>query len=350
MTVGHRWLFGRRADLLLFGGTAALALLAVAIANALGAGVTTSGEATWVVSVLLVDVAHVWSTAFVVYLDPAEFRRRRTLYTAVPIASYAVGFALYRQGPDVFWRVIAYLAIFHFVRQQWGWVAMYRGRNRETGRLGRALDAAMVYATTLYPLLVWHTQLPRNFWWMREGDMPAGLPTRIAPIAGVIYALLAIAYCLRAIHQARRGFVAWGKHVVILSTAACWYVGIVATNSDFAFTVTNVFIHGIPYAALVFVYAIRTAPRDPASKGLGSRIIARGFLAFAATCWALAYAEELLWDRFVWHDREWLFGSAAGLGDHLHAWLVPALVVPQLTHYILDGFLWRRSNPRLALV
>src|SRR5262249_15847911 len=57
-----------------------------------------------------------------------------------------------------------------------------------------------------------------------------------------------------------------GKHVVAAATAACWYVGIVATNADYAFTVTNVFVHGVPYLALVYLYA-RAASREPASRG-----------------------------------------------------------------------------------
>ena len=67
-----------------------------------------------------------------------------------------------------------------------------------------------------------------------------------------------------------------------------------------------------------------------------------------ATVWALAYAEELLWDRMVWHDRPWLFGDAPDR-SWLAPILVPLLAVPQLSHYVLDGFLWRRrSNPRLV--
>jgi hypothetical protein len=134
-----------------------------------------------------------------------------------------------------------------------------------------------------------------------------------------------------------------------VTTAACWYVGIVATDSDYAFTVTNVFIHGIPYLALVYVY-VRAASREPASsKGLAAFFVdrKRGLIVFLATLWAIAYVEELLWDRAVWHDREWLFGSAMDLGPHML--IAPLLAVPQLTHYFLDAFLWRRqSNPRLG--
>jgi hypothetical protein len=144
--------------------------------------------------------------------------------------------------------------------------------------------------------------------------------------------------------------VAWGKHVVVAATAACWYVGIVATDADYAFTVTNVFIHGVPYLVLVYLYA-RAASGEPASRGgATARLLAgrRGLIVFLATLWAVAYVEELIWDRAIWHDRSWLFGDGAGIGGAA-VLVVPLLAVPQLTHYVLDGFLWRRrANPRLG--
>jgi len=340
------WLFSRRIDLAVFGGTALVALALVALAPHRAAP-----EWTWITGVLLVDVAHVWSTAFVVYLDPAEWRRRPALYAGVPIAAFAAGVALYAQGPHVFWRAIAYLAVFHFIRQQYGWVMMYRARNGERDRLGRWLDGATVYAATLYPLAWWHARLPRRFAWMIDGDFVGGLPAWVATAAGWLYAALLAAYVARAAWQlAARRPVAWGKHLVVATTAACWYAGIVATNSDYAFTVTNVFVHGIPYMALVYVYA-RAAAREPASRGgTAARWIdrRRGLVVFLASLWLIAYVEELLWDHALWHDRAWLFGGGVDLGGV--AWAIaPLLAVPQLTHYALDGFLWRRTtNPRLG--
>ena len=41
---------------------------------------------------------------------------------------------------------------------------------------------------------------------------------------------------------------------VKITTALCWHVGIITFNSDYAFTVTNVVIHGIPYLVLVYWY------------------------------------------------------------------------------------------------
>jgi len=83
-------------------------------------------------------------------------------------------------------------------------------------------------------------------------------------------------------------------------------------------------------------------------------------LVFMATLWLLAYVEEFFWHRGRWHERKWLFGE--GWDDYwelelgpitlsMQAILVPLLAVPQVTHYILDGFIWRRkSNPDLVLL
>lgn len=346
------WLFSRSIDLAVFLGSALFSLALLAAAPLLGVEATAPTESpVWssLVAVLLVDVAHVWSTAFVVYLDPAEWRRRPLFYAGAPLGAWLGGLALYQLGgADLFWRVVAYLAAFHFVRQQYGWVMMYRGRAGERDRRGRFIDGATIYATTVVPLVVWHTQLPRNFWWMREGDFIAGLPAIAGTVALLAYLLFALAYLGNAVASARRGTTSWGKHLVVATSAVCWGAGIILTNSDYAFTVTNVFLHGIPYAALIFLYARRAAARPESAHGLAARIVRRGLLPFLATLWAVAYLEELLWDRGIWHDHPWLFGGGLGL-DSLAPLLVPLLAVPQLTHYFLDGFLWRRAaNPRLG--
>jgi hypothetical protein len=197
----------------------------------------------------------------------------------------------------------------------------------------------------LYPLIWWHASLPRAFSWMKDGDFVGGLPASVIAQVRAIYVALLVLYLARATVTRP---IAWGKHVVVAATVACWYVGIVATNSDYAFTVSNVFVHGIPYMVLVYLYARAAARERESAHGIAARLVKRGVLVFLASLWLVAYLEELVWDRGLWHDREWLFGSSLSLG-HGAIVLAPLLAVPQLTHYILDGFLWRRNaNPRLG--
>ena len=64
---------------------------------------------------------------------------------------------------------------------------------------------------------------------------------------------------------------------------------------------------------------------------------------FSPRLWAIAYVEELFWNRGVWHEKQWLFGADWELG-WAKMYLVPLLAIPQITHYVLDGFIWRRKN------
>src|ERR1044071_6913743 len=120
------WPFSRSPDLSVFLGSAAVSLVALWIGARAGVLYGDTPDWAWVPAVLLIDVAHVWSTAFRVYLDTDELKRRPWLYSLVPLIGFAIGVALYSEGELVFWRVLAYLAVFHFIRQQYGWVALYR--------------------------------------------------------------------------------------------------------------------------------------------------------------------------------------------------------------------------------
>jgi hypothetical protein len=342
------WLFSGPVDLGVFLGSALLALAALWIGARAGVLNDRSPEWTWVPAVLLIDVAHVWGTGFRVYFNTNELKRRPWLYALVPILGFVIGIALYSEGELVFWRVLAYLAVFHFIRQQYGWVMLYRARVGERDQFGRWLDTVTIYLVTLYPLIYWHAHLPRQFWWFLENDFTAGpaLSSLERLVRPLYWAVLSVYVFRAACRWWSWGRVNPGKDIVVITTAICWYTGIVVFNSDYAFTVTNVIIHGVPYLALVYWYARAQRPRASSPY----RFVMRGPLSFLATLWVIAYVEELLWDRGVWHERAWLFGGSWDIGI-LKTFIVPLLALPQLTHYVLDGFIWRRkSNPDFSLI
>ena len=336
------WLFSRRLDLLAFGGSALLALALCVVGARLGVLHSGTPEWAWVPAVLLVDVAHVYATGFRVYFDKTELARRPWLYTLVPLCAFAAAVFLFSRGELVFWRVLAYLAVFHFVRQQAGWVALYRARLEERDAITRYVDNAAIYGATLYPLVYWHAHLPRAFNWFLRDDFIA-LPSSLGLIARPLWAAALVAYLASMLVRARRSLSNPGKDVVVLSTAACWYVGIVPLDSDFAFTVTNVLTHGLPYLALIYWYVNKRGER-----GGMFGVFAQRPARYLALLWVFAYAEELLWDRSVWHERAWLFGSAWDLSK-LRTLVVPLLALPQIVHYVLDGYVWRsKDNPDLG--
>lgn len=335
----NRWLFSRGIDLTVFLGSAVVSLLLLAVGWRLGLMNGDSPEWTWVSTVLLIDVAHVWSTSFRVYFDTAELKRRFWLYVLVPLLGYAVGVALHSEGELIFWKALAVIAVFHFVRQQYGWVALYRRKLKETTRWTWYIDAAAIYLATLYPLAYWMTRLPRNFEWFVPNDF-FSLPVVVESVLFTVYVIALAAYLIKTAYlYFAAGFLNIGKDIVVATTAICWYSGIVLFNSDYAFTVTNVIIHGVPYFALIYMYA--RFRRE--TSGRAYRALSSHWIVFLASLWALAYVEELFWHRGVWHEKQWLFGGDWDWAS-LKMWLVPLLAVPQLTHYVLDGFIWRRNN------
>lgn len=349
------WILGARGDALIFTGPilAGLALIYYASSR----GILYDEMPVWMFGLLIVacDVAHVYATAFRVYLDPNRFKARPGLFLGAPIACFAVGVALYSMGSDVFWRVLAYLAVWHFVRQQWGWVAYARAKAGE-GRVDRRLDQLMIYGVTLYPIVYWHTHLPRSFDWFLAGDfagVPGGISAWVNGAAATSHWVIVALFAARQVQRAAMGLgINWAKIQIVATTWVAWYVGIVALNSDIAFTALNVLSHGVPYLAVVWsverIYAARGIREDgaPVRRWAAKWFQPRLALILLGALMLVGYGEEWLWHGLVWDDLEGLFPRAwsGALSPGWLALLVPLLAMPQATHYVLDGWLWKRAK------
>lgn len=349
------FLFSPQEDVIGFLLPALLPLALCPILDATGVLARPVTPLLFLFAVVLVDVAHVYATAYRVYADPKELRRRPLLYVLVPLACYGLGVLLYSGGALRFWRALAYLAIFHFVRQQYGWVALSRRRDPPSSSprarlFDRLLDDVAIYLGTLYPLLYWHTHLPRAFSWFIRGDLAQGLPAWLLAAAAPIYFTVGALWLGRYLWRSAAAR-SWNlaKLLVMTGTWATWYVGIVAYNSDVAFTLCNVLPHGIPYLVLVFRYwRSRDGQAQPAKTA--RRAVAWAALLFYVPLILGAWLEEAVWDRLVWHEHGMLFPFAmTQLSEGALLLLVPLLALPQAAHYALDAWIWRsgRQNPDL---
>ncbi|RKG65357.1 hypothetical protein D7V80_23650 [Corallococcus sp. CA054B] len=348
LSPAQAWLFGRGVDLTVFAGSALVSVAFVLAAPWLGAVGDTPAWA-WLLFVVGVDVAHVWSTLFRTYLDGEEVARRPGLYVGAPLAAYTAGVFAYMASPGAFWSLFAYVALFHFIRQQYGWVALY-DRKARASAFERRLDAAAVYAATLGPVVWWHANLPRSFWWFVENDFLSGLPRWMGTAAlGAHAAVLTLWAGFQFLRIARGEGVQAGKVLLVVATWVAWFGGIVLARDDFAFTVMNVVLHGVPYFALLFRYARgRHAEGGFGEWGVLLRAGLPGFLLFLA---GLALLEEGLWDVLVWHDRPVLFGDSGPILEaDVLALVVPLLALPQATHYVLDAFIWKAGREPALLV
>ncbi len=352
-TTRQAWIHSARFDTAFIIAPAFIVSLVVLCAPGLFALANDLPLAWWVALVLCIDVAHVYSTLFRSYLDPMERKERAGLLLIVPITCWLLGAVLYAIGSATFWSVLAYLAVFHFIRQQYGFFMIYSRIDPDEGRWAKRLDKVAIYLATIYPLTFWHTHLPRNFEWFVEGDFVAIRLQELSALIGSMYLIVIGLYAAKELRLWRRTeHLNVPKQAFLLGTALSWYVGIVLCNGDMAFTLTNVVAHGVPYMALVWSFGrkrwahTRTENTAPLLRWLLSL---RAVPAFVTLLIVLAYLEEALWDALVWRDRGSLFGEwylLPQIGDSdILVWLVPLLAVPQATHYVLDGFLWRMRRP-----
>lgn len=310
----------------------------------------------WLLFVLGIDVAHVWATLYRTYLDPAELSRRPLLYAAAPVVALVGCLSLNLLAPWAFWRVLAYLAVFHFIRQAVGIGVLFRARSgRPVRDRAGQLERLATYAVTLGPVLWWHTALPLPFEWFVPGDFVA-LPRWMALPIALASGSLALAHVICRVRERR---LALASDAWWLGTALVWVGGICWARSDAAFTISNVVAHGVPYAALVW-WTARRRWEHAETGALHPAVFAGwGLPVFLGLLLGLAFAEEALWDLLVWQERPDLFGSPEAL---LGAWgprdgailswtpyAVAVLSVPQVTHYLLDGFVWKMGpkNPEL---
>ena len=302
----------------------------------------------WILLVLGIDVAHVYSSLFRTYFDKQEFQKRKRLYIIAPCACWIGGVALYALfGATVFWSGVAYFAIYHFVRQQYGFMMLYR-RGEPVGGFEYRIDQLAIYLTTIYPLLYWHTYT-RNFQWFSDFEVihiPNVWPEHIGRVIYICVMAVFVAKELRG--WLTTGKLNVGKCLLLAATATAWGTGIILFNGDLTFTLINIVSHGVPYMALIWIYQFRKRTTPTGAK--------RRFLAFFQPKYipiyilslvALAYVEEGFWDRFVWREQANIFGSVHfQLPAVALMLLVPLLTMPQVTHYVLDAFIWRVNKSR----
>jgi hypothetical protein len=295
----------------------------------------------WFILVLCIDVGHVYSTLFRLYWDKRTFHRYQKLLLVIPVIAFGVGFGLHAFSPALFWRVLAYVAVYHFVRQQYGFLRLYSRKEKQNKWFSR-LDATAIYSATIYPLLYWHIHATDSLAWFIKGDFITLNLKSFDPVFQLLYVTIALAYIAKELYiSARATQFNIPKNLIIAGTYVSWYVGIVAFQGDLIFTLLNVVAHGIPYIALIWIHGEKKT-----NSHFGFNI--KGLSIFLITILLLAYIEEYFWDAFVWNDHPELFPAVFTLITTDQPWvlsiIVSMLVLPQVTHYVLDGFIWRFSK------
>ncbi len=320
-------------------------------------GNNTDDVPLWLFILLVVafDVAHVWATLYLSYLDRNLMRRRRALFLWPIPVSFSIAFFVHHYSSGLYWTLLAYIAIIHFVTQQWGIVALYKRTSKDHRPLDYYLDKLTIWTGALGPLLLWHATPGRELDWFDAGEQfIVRLPPEISPFVYVTMAVTALAYVARQVvrfHEERVHTL--GKNLWIFASWTSWSVGISDADHPLISAAVINLLHGIPFLVLVWN---RCNQRWEGKQGKESPFLAwisqrRTIVLFYGFVLGIALIEELLWDGLVWrvYLGDIFILPSAFAAATAQSIVVALLSVPQIVHYFLDGFIWKLdgSNPDL---
>ncbi|MBL4705435.1 MAG: hypothetical protein JKY54_13010 [Flavobacteriales bacterium] len=311
----------------------------------------------WVIFILGVDVSHVWSTLFRSYADKEEFNAQKKLLIIAPIIVFVISISLLSISTQWFWRIMAYVAIFHFIKQQYGFTALY---NYKTGnrRKTRLSDKLVIYVAALYPVVYWHFNSTSNFNWFIKADFfqlhslfeNQLVVQQVFGVLNYFYWCFIGLWLLQEIRAHLKGeLVSIGKVLWVLTTALNWWFGIVYFNSDLIFSISNVVAHGIPYIVLIYFYRLK---KEDVKSQIKMKSIWRfkWALMLVSVIFIIALIEEYLWDMFINRDHGSFFEYILPYEFEqlttkpLILIAVAILALPQQVHYVIDGFIWKMNT------
>lgn len=310
----------------------------------------------WVVFILGIDVSHVWSTIFRTYLDKEERQQHKKVLTFAPIISFAFVLAVCAVNEFLFWSVLAYYALYHFVKQQYGFFALYKRKAKFEDGNCWVKSKTMLLVGVLYPVLYWHLSGDRVFYWFDGGDFIRLHHTYllgILKLCSFLYVGLHLFWLGELVIRNIKipiGLVLW-----VITSSLVWYLGIVWFNSDVVFSLTNVVAHGVPYMVLVFYYiekkkSIKQNKPLEVSRRL---VLQLGMMLLLVLLFALT--EEYFWDWLVYREKSAFFNSWIGypfdvyFTGTIRVVFISLLSIPQLTHYILDGYIWKGKTMKYKI-
>lgn len=292
---------------------------------------------TWLFLIVFIDVAHVYATLYKTYFNPIERNYFKNYLIKIPIFSFFFGMLLYSFGSFSFWSILAYIAVFHFIRQQYGFLRLYTTKDSLSKPW---LDQLIIYNATLFPMFFWFLSSKRNYNWFVENEFFIYPNKDIITILKTLYFLIIGYYILQEIWRyIKTNSFNVPKNLWIIGTSLSWYFGIVYFNSDILFTLLNVISHGIPYIALIY----SNQYKENHIAILPKLNIAKGLITFLIVIVVLAILEEGLWDIFIWKEHITTCINLK-INPKWEILFVPLLTVPQFSHYLLDGIIWKRKK------
>ena len=288
---------------------------------------------------------HLISTWTRVYFDSREWRARPVATVVLPVVILAAVFVLMVKVPSgarIANSVILYWASWHFVAQNWGILRIYQRKSGEPmGTWVMKLERPVLLLTALFCLLHRLSTGPRTLFGAEVYALPiprAAILALLAPLGLMTAAILFKRLADRRQPWARA---AWLRVAFI----GCSFLGffvpfqLILSDDTTAFAAAACW-HGFQYLGMVRHYH-----RNAWRAGVDARAPLISWLAQPGWSRAALYM-GLLW--FMAGLVYAVIGLLSLVAYDLNTWMGVVWVGLTLSHYWIDGVIWKLRRPELA--
>ena len=321
--LAHRWIISSGVDLAFVIGSS-LAGYAYLVANA---ALHVPISLLWWFWSVGFDGTHIFGMASRTFFDSEARHTRRKLLFGSAAFFFALGPALILVGAKaVLVMIVAVWAYYHVIRQHYGFMVLYKVKNRDFAKIDNFLDRWFLGVMTVFPpfhrFFIHHPE---------ELGLPVGVPW-LEPYLWVIVGATALAWGGRQMVRCRRGdALNLPKYLLFAGVIPLHWLTF-AYMSWMGAVPTVTIVHNIQYHALIWFHNRNRYGAAGESHGRIPQAVSRSLLNYVLV--GLVFSALYRVPGFhLGQASDLAFGFFCGFG---------------LTHYYLDSKIWRvRTDPAL---
>jgi hypothetical protein len=308
----------------------------------------------------LIDFGHIFGQWYRIKYNPCESENAIYKYLIFFIISlFVVAFITSLNFQKELQTCLVYLVIYHFIKQQFGIIKIYSRTDGAKTRFQRISTDWFVYLSMLYPFLYWHkNDLLKSFYWKTFLiEIPyINIISNIALIS-LIFCFVCYVYYEYLISKNNRA-INIPKNLSVLGALIGWNFAFIFPTYSNVILFTVIYTHNIAYIMLIWIIG----KRDRALQGYKEPTGIKKVLSWTTTpgfffyFFMINFIASIVYGVWYWvaHDQV----MTKFFLDHIitllpqikyqenFGWhIVNALFyTTQGTHYIIDGFLWKKEK------
>jgi hypothetical protein len=320
--IDSRWIIGRGVDLALIIGSAAAGYLYLGL---FAAAILPASWLWWVWSVGF-DGTHIFATASRTFFDRDARVRDRKLLFGSALVFFSLGPAMVLAGlKGWLYLLVGAWAYYHVIRQHYGFMVLYKVKNRDLAPLDNTLDRVFLGVTTILPpfhrFFIHHPE---------ELGVPFSFPRAETPMWILLGATVLVWGARQAMRWASGDRVDLPKHLLLAAVVPLHWLTFARLSWQAAVPTVTI-VHNLQYHAIVWFHNRNRYAGEP-SHGRIPAAVSRSLLAYLAM--GLVFSVLYRVPGFqLGKVSDLAFGFFCGFG---------------LTHYYLDSRIWRvRHDPGL---